>query len=219
MMHKPLYSIPLVFVALGVMATVFSRSSSDSKILFVVLFYAVFVAGIFMNKHYVKSLGLDRDTVRAGIRLATPFVVLITASTMLAATIIPSIFQDPRYDLSGSAVVLTIFIIIPFMTVFVEELLFRGLLLGELLRIATPFRANLISSIGFGIWHIFTARSITLPVDLAQPVIIIGVIIVTALAGLFFGWLRLRSKSLIAPVLVHWAINSSGVLAAFIAWN
>jgi uncharacterized protein len=36
----------------------------------------------------------------------------------------------------------------------------------------------------------------------------------TAAAGVLFAWLRLRSGSLLAPVLLHLATNSVGLLAA-----
>jgi membrane protease YdiL (CAAX protease family) len=38
----------------------------------------------------------------------------------------------------------------------------------------------------------------------------------TAVAGLVFCWLRLRSGSLLAPALVHWALNGLGYLLAFL---
>jgi uncharacterized protein len=38
----------------------------------------------------------------------------------------------------------------------------------------------------------------------------------TALAGLVFCWLRLRSGSLLAPALAHWASNGLGYALAFV---
>ena len=40
----------------------------------------------------------------------------------------------------------------------------------------------------------------------------IGTVLVTALAGAILCQLRIRSGSLLAPILAHWAINSVGVL-------
>jgi membrane protease YdiL (CAAX protease family) len=48
-----------------------------------------------------------------------------------------------------------------------------------------------------------------------QVLLILGSIGVTFVAGLVFCWLRLRSRSLIAPVLAHVAING---LALTVAW-
>jgi membrane protease YdiL (CAAX protease family) len=45
--------------------------------------------------------------------------------------------------------------------------------------------------------------------------VVLGAIAVTFVAGLLFCWLRLRSRSLIAPVMAHAATNG---LALAVAW-
>jgi membrane protease YdiL (CAAX protease family) len=40
----------------------------------------------------------------------------------------------------------------------------------------------------------------------------------TAVAGLVLCWLRLRSRSLLAPALVHATVNGLGYGFAFLAW-
>ena len=40
-----------------------------------------------------------------------------------------------------------------------------------------------------------------------------GTVLVTGVAGIGFCWLRIRSDSLLAPALLHWAVNGLGVLA------
>jgi membrane protease YdiL (CAAX protease family) len=37
------------------------------------------------------------------------------------------------------------------------------------------------------------------------------------LAGVVLCWLRLRSGSLLAPVLLHWTVNGLGVIVALVA--
>jgi membrane protease YdiL (CAAX protease family) len=44
---------------------------------------------------------------------------------------------------------------------------------------------------------------------------VLGSVVVTFLAGLVFSWLRLRSRSLIAPVMAHVATDG---LALAVAW-
>jgi membrane protease YdiL (CAAX protease family) len=44
-------------------------------------------------------------------------------------------------------------------------------------------------------------------------------VLVTGLAGWVFGWLYERSGSLIAPMLVHLAVNEAGALAALAVQN
>jgi len=45
--------------------------------------------------------------------------------------------------------------------------------------------------------------------------VVLGSIAVTFVAGLIFCWLRLRSSSLLAPVMAHFATNG---LALAVAW-
>jgi membrane protease YdiL (CAAX protease family) len=48
-----------------------------------------------------------------------------------------------------------------------------------------------------------------------QVLLVTGTVVATFIAGLVFSWLRLRSRSLIAPILAHIATNG---LALLIAW-
>jgi membrane protease YdiL (CAAX protease family) len=42
-------------------------------------------------------------------------------------------------------------------------------------------------------------------------------VLVTAVGGAVFCWLRVRSGSLLAPALLHWAVNGLGLLAVRLA--
>jgi uncharacterized protein len=48
-----------------------------------------------------------------------------------------------------------------------------------------------------------------------QVLLVLGAVVVTSAGGMVFCWLRLRSGSLIAPVLAHVATNG---LALAVAW-
>jgi len=48
-----------------------------------------------------------------------------------------------------------------------------------------------------------------------RVLVVLGSVTVTFVAGLVFCWLRLRSRSLIAPVMAHCATNG---LALVVAW-
>jgi membrane protease YdiL (CAAX protease family) len=43
-----------------------------------------------------------------------------------------------------------------------------------------------------------------------------GAVITTAIAGGVFAWLRLRASSVMAPIVLHLAINSSAYLAGWL---
>lgn len=93
---------------------------------------------------------------------------------------------------------------VPLGTVLFEEALFRGVLWAVLrravgLRVAVVWQAAV-----FGAWHV--------PGALAAGQSTVGVVAVTVLAGAGFAWLRERTGSLVAPALVHWAVNGTGVL-------
>src|SRR5262249_10112787 len=84
-----------------------------------------------------------------------------------------------------------------------------GVLLGSGLKLWGPWRASLITSALFGLWHIAPTlhtmadnhifRGASGSVG-GQVLLVLGSIAVTFVAGLAFCWLRLRSTSLIAPV-------------------
>ena len=110
------------------------------------------------------------------------------------------------------------------LTAIPEEFAFRGVLLGSALKRWRPWRASLVTSVLFGLWHI--APTLHTMSDnhvfrgeagsvAGQALLVLGAVLVTSGAGLVFCWLRLRSGSLIAPVLAHAATNG---LALTVAW-
>jgi len=52
---------------------------------------------------------------------------------------------------------------------------------------------------------------------LRQAAFVAGNVAVTGAAGAVFGWLRLRSGSVLAPLLAHAALNDSALVAARLA--
>jgi CAAX protease family protein len=95
---------------------------------------------------------------------------------------------------------------IPIGTVWPEEAAYRATLGTVAEQAFGPTRGRLLQAAAFGLWHIVDAR-VT-----GQPVV--GTVLLTGVAGWFFGWLHTRSGSLIAPMLLHLAINEAAGLAA-----
>jgi membrane protease YdiL (CAAX protease family) len=197
----------------------FSKVTGASKLISVGAAYVLLSVLIFSSRGFIVDVGLSKSNLLSGIKLAIPLMLAIILGVALVFLFKPTIFQDARYQGDVQTLLVTVFITIPFFTVLLEELAFRGLLLGGLLSMMQPLWANVVSSLGFGVWHVFSAQSLRVPEAVPQPVVIIGVVAATAVAGLFFGWLRLHSGSLVAPILVHWCINSAGAVAAFFAWR
>ena len=95
---------------------------------------------------------------------------------------------------------------IPIGTVWPEEAAYRATL-GTVAEAALgPTRGRVLQAMAFGLWHIVDARLT------GQPVI--GTVLLTGVAGWFFGWLHARSGSLAAPMLMHLAVNEASGLAA-----
>ena len=172
------------------------------------------------------DLGLDRTDVGAGLRYGAGAVGIVLLVLVLAA-VIPSTngyLHDSRAQISGGRLLYELGVSIVLLTAIPEEFAFRGVLLGSALRLWGPWRASVITSLLFGLWHIeptlVTMRDNHATVGLSasiggQVLVVLGAIAVTFVAGLLFCWLRLRSKSLIAPVMAHAATNG---LALTVAW-
>ena len=172
------------------------------------------------------DLGLDRTDVGAGLRYGAGAVGIVLLVLVLAA-VIPSTngyLHDSRAQISGGRLLYELGVSIVLLTAIPEEFAFRGVLLGSALRLWGPWRASVITSLLFGLWHIEptlgTMKDNHATVGLSasiggQVLVVLGAIAVTFVAGLVFCWLRLRSRSLIAPVMAHAAING---LALTVAW-
>ena len=114
--------------------------------------------------------------------------------------------------------VLMLLVIIPLGTALFEETIFRGVLLGVLLRAytaASRCRRELGRCSGSGT----SSRRSAARTERAAPrpwAPSSGRLRSRPVAGVLFAWLRLRSGSLAAPVLAHIATNSLAYLAAII---
>jgi membrane protease YdiL (CAAX protease family) len=118
---------------------------------------------------------------------------------------------------SAARQVLVPLLVIPLGTVLFEETIFRGVLLAVLLARYPRRTAILGSAAAFGLWHLVPAVSAA---DGASTIAAIGTvagtIAVTTVAGVLFAWLRMRSGSLLAPILAHVATNSFAYVGAVV---
>ncbi|MGY2067024.1 CPBP family intramembrane glutamic endopeptidase [Blastococcus sp. SYSU DS0619] len=169
-----------------------------------------------------QELGFDRRRARAGLRWGGVCVAVVAAGYAAGLSIpaVRPLLADARLADAGSAeVAYQTLIRIPLGTVLWEEIAFRGVLLAALLRLVSPRAAVVASAALFGLWHIRPTLSATTANALTDGSagLVVAVLLgcaFTAAAGVLFAWLRLRSGSLLAPVLLHLATNSLGALAA-----
>ena len=172
------------------------------------------------------DLGLGRADMRAGLLYGAGAVGIVLLVLVVAA-VIPAtngFLHDSRAQISGGRLLYELGVSIVLLTAIPEEFAFRGVLLGSALRLWGPWRASLVTSALFGLWHIApTLHTLSDNREFAgaaahtggQVLLVLGSVAVTFVAGLVFCWLRLRSRSLIAPVMAHVATNG---LALTVAW-
>jgi membrane protease YdiL (CAAX protease family) len=168
------------------------------------------------------DLGLDPSTARSGLRLGLRGAALVAAGigVGLGLPATRQLFADERLaGVSGAGLAYQTLVRIPFGTVVLEEVAFRGVLLGLFARRSGTARAVVASSALFGVWHVLPTLDALEANDLAagtpaRVAAVGGAVVLTGVVGALFCALRLRSGSLVAPAVVHLATNSLGALAA-----
>ena len=106
----------------------------------------------------LEQMGLGLQHILPGIFVAIVASIVITIAT-LAISAIPFLrhyfLGDDLAHASGKLIAFEAAIRIPLGTALVEEILFRGVLLGLLLTQNSTLTAIVVSSVIFGLWHIF----------------------------------------------------------------
>lgn len=164
------------------------------------------------------QLGLARADLGRGVALgATAF--LVVATVLVVAALVPvtrALFLDQRVaGLAGTALAYEALVRIPAGTVVLEEVAFRGVLLALFDRVTSTPVAVASSSVLFGLWHIVPTVEALRANRLSPTGVTVGAaVVVTAVAGVVFCWLRLHGRSLLAPALAHVATNSVALVVA-----
>lgn len=173
------------------------------------------------------TMGLRPDRKKQGISAGVVVIAIITVGVAIGIAIPATreLFRDERVIESSILWVLfETFVRIPLATALYEEVLFRGIVFGMLVRRRSPLVAGLMTSALFGLWHILPTIE-TLDTNpggdlftgaIGLLVAIIGAIAGTTIAGLGFLWIRLYANSTYAPVLAHIGTNSVAMLGSLI---
>ena len=170
------------------------------------------------------ELGLERDRVPSGLRWGISAGVLVGVVLVLGAAVPAArpLFDDARTAGIGPGLLAYRALIrIPIGTVLLEEVAFRSVLLAAWRRVASLPSAVTGSSLVFGLWHIRPAIDLLIENDVAADgpariLAVLGAVAGTFLAGVVFCWLRVKSGSLLAPVLAHAAANSLATVLAYV---
>jgi len=171
------------------------------------------------------QLGLARATLRPGLSWGLGAMAVVAALLVVAVLVadrlapVAALLADERAQLPARRLAYVATVRIPLGTALFEEVMFRGLLLAAWLRVTSTARAVWWSSAVFGVWHVApTMVALELnSIDVLGAAgigAVLAAVTVTTVAGIGFTWLRLRSDSLLAPILAHIATNSFALLAA-----
>lgn len=179
------------------------------------------VLAVIMTGHLTwKDLGLSGREVRSGLLWGILAAVASSLVMFIAFLISPDIFRDSRYNQSAGSMLRAVLFTLPVGTVLLEEVVFRGMYyhFGTIVR---SEKFGILLSAGlFGLWHILSARAFQSPfIYIPQLVTVSGIVVVTALAGVLFALLRHKSKSLLAPIILHWSINATAMILAYLSFR
>jgi membrane protease YdiL (CAAX protease family) len=167
-----------------------------------------------------EELGLARSDVPRGavIGLGAAAIVLVVVGLGLLVPAVESVLEDD--GVAADSVVDRWFVPlvrIPLGTVVFEEVLFRSVVFALVVRLSGVRAGIVVTSVLFGLWHIVPAWESSSGSAAAGVGAIVGTVVVTAVAGVIFAVLRVWSRSVVAPMLAHWATNSLAYAAAVLA--
>jgi tRNA pseudouridine32 synthase/23S rRNA pseudouridine746 synthase len=159
----------------------------------------------------IGRTNLLRSTlIGAGIGLGLAAMVLLALA--LGARLGTPITYQPLQGAATSAVLAHALVGLPLLTAIPEELAFRGLVLGLLIRRLTPWRATLVTSAIFVAWHVAVQAQTLAVTNFTSPG---QIVLATSLAvaglfagGLIFAFVRLRTHNLAGAVMAHWLFDA-----------
>jgi membrane protease YdiL (CAAX protease family) len=208
------------------------------------------IGNILSNRVMPAALYVPTNLVTAAVvvfiamRVATPYdmglanwargarwgvaVTLIGLGVYLVAVVTPgleNLFHDRRVDGGIPRLFYEVSIRIPLGTVLLEEVAFRGALPAVCAKQMSTFRAVVLSSALFGLWHVLPSLNLAdvnpvfeslLGTGMAGKIGGVALAVVgTFLLGMWMCLLRYRSGSILAPMIVHVASNAGGYVLAF----
>lgn len=167
------------------------------------------------------ELGLERSRARTGLRLGAGAIALVIAVVTVAGLV----SDDPiglgadRAAVSFGSMLFAVVVEIPLATVLLEELAFRGVVVALAERAAPPRRAMLGAALAFGLWHLPSVWPTSGTSGAGGSARVLGVLLITTIAGAVLHWLKRRSGSLVAPLLAHWGTNGAAFVVIWLILN
>lgn len=216
----------------------------------VIALYSLFITRIVPKKYYSFSnilialgaiayalsiglstaqLGLSLDLLKKGLALGTLLSLPIIIIILLLASqksLRKHFGATPEKNYNLRFFAHELFFRIPFGTAFSEEVIFRCVLLAILLSNHPRPTAIIVSSLLFGLWHIFptlhTAKNRDPLIEMMDDtrkrntVAVITSVLATTVAGFIFTLITIKAGSFVASWLVHCTINGFATAGGYL---
>lgn len=188
------------------------------------------VALVVTSIAFARALGLDAAAVGvgrfhftrgaavgAGLGLAGASIAVGALRLVAPAIVGQPVEYAPLAQVTEFELARHVAMFLPFGTVIPEELAFRGVLLGGLVRRMRQRDALIVSGAAFALWHLGVAIVTVDATTLGSPSPWFGLAVVVALAVVLIGgsalaWIRLRTRSLATTLAFHWTFNAGLLL-------
>lgn len=203
----------------------FVTTAGWSRVVWELFGFACLLTTCRLANFTLDDIGLKPANIKTGLRYAGLVIAIIAAGALLIFFVDRQFFKDPRYHHTLSVALYASLVLLPLKTVLFEEISFRGIFPAFILRFKkSRWTATLLSSLAYGIWHVSSARAIGSynigdHIIVPKTLVIMVALLATTLAGIVLTELRWRSKSLVAPIVVHWFINGFAIILAALAWR
>ncbi len=177
------------------------------------LFPFLIIIGFFWRyrpKEIDSVLGLTRANYQTQLAVGLVIGIAISFGIDFGGTIVYGLFVDPTYPLQLHILhpELLGYMLLFFLTnAFLEETLFRGLLINAFRTRQSTNRSIYLSAIIFGVWHAGWPL-VNGGADVLNQVV--TMVFFTTILGIFLGFYYVRfnsSRSLLGPILVHTMFN------------
>jgi membrane protease YdiL (CAAX protease family) len=168
------------------------------------------------------DIGISRDAwtrgFALGLVLASLVLMLIIGAAIEREDVAQRLSKAEDVPSRLSVLLYEVLVRIPFETAAVEETLFRGVIFALWKKTRGTIGAVLGSSIAYSLWHIGPSLS-----DRESPFALEGLVsdlggplLLTLVLGFIYAGLRLATKGVVGPALVHWAQNGGLKVAGYI---
>jgi membrane protease YdiL (CAAX protease family) len=215
----------LAFVALLVLwGNASQRLLGDTAVLpgGSVAFIVAGLGAIALSLAFARAIGLDGPALgisRAGIIRTAALGVIVggviatvdVAAIRVAPLIVGApLIYAPVMTVTRDELLRHIAIFLPLGAVIPEEIVFRGTLLGALAREWGTRLAVAGSAIAFALWHVAVVFTTVASTSLGPlgPIAVPGALVILVAGGAIMAALRVRTRSLAAPIAAHWTFNA-----------